>query len=294
MLSLPPLDQLHPRCPVSSPPRTMSSLLLQSPRARLLLTAPSSRRHLQCKEHLLLPRRMPRVRLGVRMADTAWVESGGGASPEVGVSAEGGAVQDLGRDDELRGPSPEANGWATVEAALNWVSKWLVAASYVFAGLWKHDVELMWVLLGAAASYLLSLFLKRVLNHERPSDLRSDPGMPSSHAQSICYAATFLVLSLYHYLGTNYLTMILGPATLSTAFYLSWLRVSRRLHTLNQVMAGAAVGSAFGALWFVLWRSLVQEAIASSPSAKIAAILVSAASCVGVIVYMMGHWVKTE
>jgi dolichyldiphosphatase len=59
-------------------------------------------------------------------------------------------------------------------------------------------------------------------------------------------------------------------------------------------MAGAAVGSAFGALWFVLWRSLVQEAIASSPSAKIAAILVSAASCVGVIVYMMGHWVKTE
>jgi dolichyldiphosphatase len=61
------------------------------------------------------------VRLGVRMADTAWVESGGGASPEVGVSAEGGAVQDLGRDDELRGPSPEANGWATVEAALNWV-----------------------------------------------------------------------------------------------------------------------------------------------------------------------------
>jgi len=230
------------------------------------------------------------VRLGVRMAETAWVESGGGASPE------GGAMVDMGmgRHDELRGPSPEANGWATVEAALNWVSKWLLAAAYIFAGVWKHDVEIMWVSLGAAFNYLLSLTLKRVLNHERPSDLRSDPGMPSSHAQSLCYAAMFLVLSLYRYLGTNYLTMILGPATMSMAFYLSWLRVWRRLHTLNQVMAGAAAGSAFGALWFVLWRSFVQEAVASSPSAKIAAILVSAVFCVGVSAYMMDHWVKTE
>ena len=74
----------------------------------------------------------------------------------------------------------------------------------------------------------------------------------------------------------------------------SWLRVSQRLHTLNQVMVGAAVGSAFGALWFVLWRSLVQEAVASSPSAKIAAILVSAATIVGISVHMMDHWLKTE
>ncbi|OEL29645.1 Lipid phosphate phosphatase epsilon 2, chloroplastic [Dichanthelium oligosanthes] len=188
------------------------------------------------------------------MAEMATVESCGGALPEVvGVSAEGGAT--LGRD-ELRGPSREANRWAAVEAALNWMSKWLVSSSHVFAGLWKHDAEIMWILLGAAANYPLSLILKRTLNHERPaSDLRCDPGMPSSHAQSICYGATLLVLSLYYNLGTNYLTMILGPATLSMATYLSWLRVSWRLHTLNQVMAGAAVGSAFAALWFVLWRS---------------------------------------
>jgi hypothetical protein len=35
-----------------------------------------------------------------------------------------------------------------------------------------------------------------MFNHERPAPaLRSDPGMPSSHAQSIFYAAVFLVLS---------------------------------------------------------------------------------------------------
>ena len=62
------------------------------------------------------------MRLGVRVAETAWVESGGGASPEGGTMVDMG----MGRHDELRGPSPEANGWATVEAALNWV----VSASY--------------------------------------------------------------------------------------------------------------------------------------------------------------------
>ena len=68
------------------------------------------------------------MQLGVRMAETtAWVESGGGASPEIGVTAEGGAMMmDVGRDDELRGPSLEANGWAHVEAALNW----MVSASW--------------------------------------------------------------------------------------------------------------------------------------------------------------------
>lgn len=160
-----------------------------------------------------------------------------------------------------------------------------------------------------------------------------------------------LKIAGYYYLGTNYLTMILGPATLSMATYLvrtmscrlnvtmsyyldplatcsleapthvqsypefwhsriirllffrrrlqsnsgpvrvqSWLRVSRRLHTANQVMAGAALGSAFGALWFALWRSLVQEALlTSSLSARIAVILGSAVSCVGIVVYMRGR-----
>ena len=57
------------------------------------------------------------MRLGVRVAETAWVESGGGASPEGGTMVDMG----MGRHDELRGPSPEANRWAPVEAALNLV-----------------------------------------------------------------------------------------------------------------------------------------------------------------------------
>jgi len=225
------------------------------------------------------------------MAEMTRVGSGG-EPPEVGVSMESDPL--VGGDAPSR-PRWEASRWAPVEAALNRMSKWLVSGSFAFAAIWKHDAEIMWVLLGAVGNSLLSLVLKKMLNHERPAPaLRSDPGMPSSHAQSIFYATTILALSLYYWLGTNYLTMILGPATLLVAAYLSWLRVSQRLHTLNQVTVGAVVGSAFGALWFVLWHWLVQEAFASSLLVRIAVILGSTTFCVSFVIYIIHHWLKDE
>lgn len=246
----------------------------------------------ECKGRFLLPRRRPRTpRLGVCMAEMARV--GSGSSQEVEVSGEGDAI--LG-GEKLPGPRREAAAWwAPVEAALNRMSKWLVAGSFAFAALWKHDAEIMWALMGAVVNTLLSSVLKQMFNHERPAPaLRSDPGMPSSHAQSIFYAAMFLVLSLFYWLGTNYLAMILGAATLALASYLSWLRVSQRLHTLNQILVGGTVGSAFGALWFLLWHLLVQEAFASSLWVRIIVIVGSVVFCVGFVIYTIRHWREDE
>ncbi|KAL6911337.1 hypothetical protein ACP4OV_000142 [Aristida adscensionis] len=264
--------------------RCLLPLLLPAPRPRPCLTAPASRPP-RCKDRFLpLPpgtRRRPRPRLGVRMAEMARVGGGAAASPEVaGVAGEGDAM--LG-GEEVSGTRAGAARWAPVEATLNRMS------------IWKHDAEIMWALLGAVANSLLSQILKKVLNHERPAPaLRSDPGMPSSHAQSLFYAATILVLSLFYWLGTNYLMIILGPATLAMASYLSWLRVSQRLHTLNQIMVGAAVGSGFGALWCVLWHSLVEEAFASSLLIQVVVTLGSATFCVAFVIYMIRHWLKDE
>ncbi|TVU28152.1 hypothetical protein EJB05_19661, partial [Eragrostis curvula] len=272
-------------------PRTMPCLLLAASCPRSGLIA-SVTRPPHCKDRFLSPRvnRRPRLRVGVvRMAEMARI--GGRPSPEIDVSGEGDAMLGEGSPGVRR----EATLWAPVEAGLNRMSKWLVACSFTIAALWKHDAEIMWILLGAIANTLLSQALKKMLNHERPAPaLRSDPGMPSSHAQSIFFAATVLVLSLFYWLGTNYVTMILVPATLSAATYLSWLRVSQRLHTLNQVIVGAAVGSAFGALWFVLWHSLVQEVFASSPLARNAVVVVSAMFCIGFSIYVIRDWLKGE
>lgn len=65
--------------------------------------------------------------------------------------------------------------------------------------LWKHDAEAMWAATGSVVNSWISITLKKILNHERPNAaLRSDPGMPSSHAQSIFYTACFAVFSCKH------------------------------------------------------------------------------------------------
>ncbi|XP_028548569.1 uncharacterized protein LOC110113651 isoform X5 [Dendrobium catenatum] len=81
------------------------------------------------------------------------------------------------------------------EATLNRLSKWLVAALFGLVILWKHDAEALWAAMGSVMNAWLSTILKRLLNQDRPSALRSDPGMPSSHAQSIFYAGVFSVAS---------------------------------------------------------------------------------------------------
>ncbi|KAH0699000.1 hypothetical protein KY284_013215 [Solanum tuberosum] len=75
-------------------------------------------------------------------------------------------------------------------------SKWLVAALFGIIFLWRHDAEALWAASGSVLNSGLSTVLKRILNQERPvSTIRSDPGMPSSHAQSIFYTVTFCIVS---------------------------------------------------------------------------------------------------
>lgn len=75
-------------------------------------------------------------------------------------------------------------------------SKWLVAALFGIIFLWRHDAEALWAASGSVLNSALSTVLKRILNQERPvSTIRSDPGMPSSHAQSIFYTVTFCIVS---------------------------------------------------------------------------------------------------
>lgn len=232
------------------------------------------------------------------MAEMVRIESG--SQPrELGVSI-GEESDAFLVGERLPGPrrdaaASETNWRVPVEAALNRMSKWLVAGSFAFAAIWKRDAEIMWALMGAVANTILSSILKKMFNHERPAPaLRSDPGMPSSHAQSIFYAAVFLLLSVFYWLGTNYLAMILGATIIASASYLSWLRVSQRLHTLNQILVGGTVGSAFGALWFALWHLLVREAFYSSMWVQVPVILGSVAFSVAFVVYIIRHWLKDE
>ncbi|XP_057786757.1 lipid phosphate phosphatase epsilon 2, chloroplastic isoform X2 [Salvia miltiorrhiza] len=173
-----------------------------------------------------------------------------------------------------------------IEATINNLSKWLISAILAAFILWRHDALALWAALGSALNAMLSVVLKHVLNQERPvSTLRSDPGMPSSHAQSIGYTVTFLVVSLVEMFGVNAFTITLSGVFATLGSYFAWLRISQRLHTVSQVVVGAIVGFTFGCIWFWSWNSFVLNWFISILWARIA-ITVGA---IGFVVYFVIH-----
>lgn len=182
------------------------------------------------------------------------------------------------------------------QSTLNHLSKWLVVALFGAAVLWRHDAEALWASLGSVLNSALSIVLKRIVNQERPvSTLRptstSDPGMPSSHAQSIFYAVVFAIFSLVEWLGLNALTTTVIGLVVAVGSYFSWLRVSLQFHTISQVAVGAAVGSVFSILWLWLWDAIVLKAFVSYLWVRIVVVLGAAGFCLGFLVYIFRYWV---
>ncbi|OVA08752.1 Phosphatidic acid phosphatase type 2/haloperoxidase [Macleaya cordata] len=167
-----------------------------------------------------------------------------------------------------------------LEWTLNRLSKWLVAALFGIVVIWRHDAGTMWAATGAVLNAWLSITLKRILNQERPiSTLRSDPGMPSSHAQSIFFAVIFAILSLVKSVGFNEVTVTIGVLALALSSYLSWLRVSQQLHTISQVVVGAILGTVCSILWFQSWHVFVLKAFVSFLWVRIVVVLGAATFC---------------
>ncbi|KAH7865076.1 hypothetical protein Vadar_001926 [Vaccinium darrowii] len=90
----------------------------------------------------------------------------------------------------------------------------------------------------------------------------------------------------------NGLTMTLSGLALAFASYLSWLRVSQQLHTVSQVVVGAApaLGSAFSILWFWSWDAIVLGAFISSFWVRIALVVGDAVFYGLFLIYLIRHW----
>ncbi|CAI0420691.1 unnamed protein product [Linum tenue] len=155
-----------------------------------------------------------------------------------------------------------------------WQSKWLVSAIFGAFFVWRHhNADVLWVAAGAIVSCVLSVALKRILKQERPlATKRSDPGMPSSHAQYIFYLLTFGVLASI-YICSLLFSSLLFTWLLGSFHWQSWLRVSQKLHTGSQVVVGAAVGTSFSALWCWLWNQFVFQAFISSAWVRVVVVL---------------------
>ncbi|KAF3632163.1 putative mitochondrial chaperone BCS1-A-like [Capsicum annuum] len=184
---------------------------------------------------------------------------------------------------------------AGLNATLNSLSKWLVAAVFCIILLWRHDTEAIWAASGSVLNAWLSTVLKRILNQERPvSTIRSDPGMPSSHAQSIFYTLMFCIVSMVEYFGLNGITAVMSALIFAIGSYLSWLRVSQQLHTISQVAVGAALGFSFSVFWFWLWDAIVLKVYLSNLWVQLIIVLGTATICVCFLLYVFRYWVLEQ
>jgi membrane-associated phospholipid phosphatase len=136
---------------------------------------------------------------------------------------------------------------------------------------WKRDAFMVSFFLGSIANGILSKFLKKLLNQSRPEALQkvtmklkpSDGGMPSSHAMSLGFIATFTTISLVSLVGVGGTGWPLGLLWMYVAVSLAY-RVQVNLHTWQQVAVGVTVGSANGWMWHTACHDGVMDWVATN------------------------------
>ena len=141
-------------------------------------------------------------------------------------------------------------------------TRWVVSLSTLLVLCVRRDADTALFVLGAVLNAVLSKVLKRCFNAARPAGAKlSDPGMPSSHAQSLFFFGGFLARAARHgpalavafshasELALARYRAFLPLAALAVAAVLSLDRVRQGLHTLPQVAVGGLIGGIGGTLW---------------------------------------------
>ncbi|EGE07479.1 dolichyldiphosphatase [Trichophyton equinum CBS 127.97] len=133
--------------------------------------------------------------------------------------------------------------------------------SYVSLCWATREVEIIFMLAGQLSCEVLNFGLKRLIKQERPNQMNGKGyGMPSSHSQFMGYFAVFfsLFLLVRHTpsasIRSGYLSMLecvgLSLLACAGALAVALSRIYLNYHTPQQVMAGAAIGVAYGLAWF--------------------------------------------
>ncbi|XP_021718561.1 lipid phosphate phosphatase epsilon 2, chloroplastic-like [Chenopodium quinoa] len=181
------------------------------------------------------------------------------------------------------------------ESTLNRLSKWVIFVIFAVVFLWRRDAGVVWATIGSVLNSLLCVALKRILNQERPTgNMRSDPGIPSSHGQYISYTVMYFILSMFQWLGVNEITVVFAAVTFAFGSCLSWLRVSKKFHTINQVIVGVVLGSCFSVAWLWLWNSVVSQAFKSNAWVQVCILVAFAICCLTFQLYVILKFLKKD
>ena len=113
----------------------------------------------------------------------------------------------------------------------------------------------------AECVFVVAQILKRIINQARPPSARKlDPGMPSSHAQSLGYFGTYAAVKVAT-AGPSEAAMaikvLLAASSIGAALFLTWLRVVLGYHTVPQIAVGYSIGALLSLAWIPLGDRVV-------------------------------------
>ena len=176
------------------------------------------------------------------------------------------------------------------------LTKWIVSGTAALTIITRQDMASVGCVFGAVLNALLAKVLKRIWNESRPAGARlKDPGMPSSHAQSLFFFASYLAVAATTAPGPEPWQLAGGAGLLPLAYALAWQRVRAGLHTPAQVAVGGAIGSATGAAWCLraqpaLVAALERSGFGSSVVATPASLVVLCAVGLAVVGSLERGW----
>lgn len=182
------------------------------------------------------------------------------------------SMDEIEAENEASGSS---RSWGTVEGRtpaykvlsyVNESTKWAVSGIVFVVLLAAHNEWAAWAVVGAVLSSFLCKVLKHVINEQRPASARKkDPGMPSSHSNSLNFLSVYAALSLSYHSAGNAAAVALAVFTVVTGLFLTWLRVALGYHTWPQLVVGGLLGASTAASWFSLGTSYTIEALRAWP-----------------------------
>ena len=133
----------------------------------------------------------------------------------------------------------------------------LVSVSFFLLLAYQRDAIILTLWIGSILNAVSSKVAKKILNHERPPELHeadskvklkpSDGGMPSSHAMSLGFIGTVIVITA-GVIPMEYQAVAGSLMSIYSILALRY-RIKVNLHTLEQVIVGLVLGVGNALAW---------------------------------------------
>jgi dolichyldiphosphatase len=209
------------------------------------------------------------------------------SSRRVAASASAVAAAAAGKEGD-----PAARQHHPLLDTINESTKWMVSAAVFTTLALRRDLVCAWWVLGSILAAILCKALKFTLNEARPPTARkADPGMPSSHANSLGFLAMFVSVWAAHS-NTSPVVFLLSIGIPALGIFLTWLRVALGYHTVEQVTAGWLLGSSIAICWWYLGIKKALPVLVERPELQLALYSVTTVAITFFILSNVGRWVK--